>query len=124
MKDPRYIQLARVLIEHSCEVVKGDKVLIEAFDIPVDFTATLIEQVAKAGGVPLVSTYHEPIRRALQRAGSEEQLKVWAGIDLKRMEQMQCYIGVRGSHNTAEMSDVPREKIDLYEKMYLQPVHL
>jgi aminopeptidase len=36
---------------------------------------------------------------------------------------MQCYIGVRGSHNIAEMSDVPREKMDLYEKLYSHPVH-
>jgi aminopeptidase len=40
------------------------------------------------------------------------------------MEQMACYIGVRGSHNIAELSDVPREKMDLWEKQYMHPVHL
>jgi aminopeptidase len=39
------------------------------------------------------------------------------------MEQMACYIGVRGSHNIAELSDVPREKMDVWEKQYMHPVH-
>src|SRR4051812_26068865 len=119
MKDPRYTQLARVLVHHSAQVRKGDKVLIEAFEIPADFVTTLIETVAEAGGVPLASTYQESVRRALQRAGSKEQLRVMAGVDLARMKKVRCYIGVRGALNISEMSDVPGEKIDLYEKMYL-----
>ena len=39
------------------------------------------------------------------------------------MEAVQCYIGVRGSHNIAEMSDVPKEKMELYEKHWWHPVH-
>jgi aminopeptidase len=124
MKDPRFVKLAKVLVHHSAQVSPGDKVLIEAFDIPPDFTCALIETVVAAGGLPLVSTYQEPVRRALQKSASEEQLKLWAEVDLRRMQGVQCYVGVRGSHNTAEFSDVPRECIDLYEKMYLHPVHL
>src|SRR5690242_14437453 len=41
MKDPRYAELARLLVEHSIELVAGDKVLIECFDIPTDFTSEL-----------------------------------------------------------------------------------
>jgi len=124
MKDPRYTQLARVLVHHSAQVQKGDKVLIEAFEIPPDFVTTLIETVVEAGGVPLASTYQESVRRALQRAGSKEQLRVMADVDLARMKKMQCYIGVRGALNISELSDVPKERVDLYEKMYLHPVHL
>src|SRR5437870_4985414 len=112
MNDPRYAQLARLLVHHSAQVRKGDNVLIEAFDIPGDFVTTLIGAVVDAGGVPLASTYHEPVRRALQRAGTRQQLKLMARIDLARMKQMQCYIGVRGSQNIAEFSDLPREKMD------------
>src|SRR6476620_10012651 len=124
MKDPRHAKLAEALVGHSARVAKGDKVLIEAFDIPQEFTTELVRVVAEAGGVPFVSTYQQAVTRAMVKAASAEQMKVWAGVDLERMKQMQCYIGVRGSHNIAELSDVPRERMDLYEKLYAHPVHL
>ena len=124
MKDPRHAKLAHLLVNHSTRVNAGDKVLIEAFDIPGEFTTELIRAVADAGGVPFCSTYQQQVTRALLNGASEEQMKTWAAIDLARMERMACYIGVRGSHNIAELSDVPREKMDLYEKLYAHPVHL
>jgi aminopeptidase len=123
MKDPRFTDLARLLVSHSTKIQPGEKVLIEAFDIPPEFTVELIRIVAAAGGIPLVSTYSQFVQRALFQAGSEEQMKLWSSIDRGRMEQMQAYIGVRGSHNIAETSDIPRDKMDLYEKHYWHGVH-
>ena len=42
MKDPRHAKLAELLVRHSSRVEKGDRVLIEAFDIPHEFTVELI----------------------------------------------------------------------------------
>lgn len=36
---------------------------------------------------------------------------------------MDCYIGVRGSDNVSELSDVPADKMNLYETLYSTPVH-
>ena len=124
MKDPRFTRLAQLLVRHSAAVKPGEKVLVEAFDIPHDFTTELVRAISAAGGIPFVSTYHQSIIRALVQSASQEQMRAWATIDKSRMEQMSCYIGVRGSHNIAEMSDIPREKMDLYEKVYYHPVHL
>jgi aminopeptidase len=123
MKDPRYHQLALLLVRHSVRLQPGEKVLIEAFDIPTDFTAELIRVVAEAGGLPLVSTYHQPVLRALYQAATEEQMQTIGKIEKARMESVQCYIGVRGSHNIAEMSDVPPDKMELYEKHWWHVVH-
>lgn len=123
MKDPRYTQLAKLLVGHSMQVKAGDKVLVEAFDIPADFTAELIKNIADAGGVPLVSTYQQPVLRALYQASSPEQMKLIGEVEKMRMEAVQCYVGIRGSNNVAEMSDVPREKMDNYEKHWWHPVH-
>jgi aminopeptidase len=123
MKDPRFTQLAKTLVHHSCRVKTGDKVLVEAFDIPAEFTVELVKTIAEAGGMPLVNTYQQPILRALYQAGSEAQMKTIGQIERSRMEAVQCYIGARGSHNISEMSDVPREKMDLYEKHWWNPVH-
>src|SRR3954453_12691828 len=76
MKDPRYTDLAKVLVHHSSEVKPGDKVLVEAFDIPTDFTVELIKTIAAAGGVPVVSTYQQQVMRAMFNAASDEQMKL------------------------------------------------
>ena len=123
MKDPRFTSLAKLLVSHSMKVTPGDKVLVEAFDIPPDFTVELVRQIAAVGGQPLVSTYSQPVLRALIDSGSAEQMTFIGQIERQRMEGVQCYAGLRGSHNIAEMSDVPREKMAFYEKLWGVPVH-
>jgi aminopeptidase len=112
-----------VLVKHSIDLQPGDKVLIEAIDIPTDFTAELIRVIAAQGGLPLVSTYHQAVQRALYMAATEEQMKTIGEIERKRMEAVQCYIGLRGNHNISELSDVPREQMALYEKHWWNYVH-
>ena len=65
---------------------------------------------------------YEILREMLLHA-NEEQIKLYAKYDLERMKDMDCYIGIRASSNTAELVDVPKEKIELYNKYYQLPVH-
>lgn len=46
-----------------------------------------------------------------------------AEIDGKEMAAMDCYIGIRGGDNVAELSDVPAENRQLYDIYYNTPVH-
>jgi aminopeptidase len=39
------------------------------------------------------------------------------------MEQMQAYIGIRGWSNNSQFSDVPSDKLDLYQRDWWHPVH-
>jgi aminopeptidase len=123
MRDARFKALARLLVGHSMQVREGDAVLIEAFDVPADFTVELIRQVAAAGGRPLVSTYQQKVTRALLQAASDPQMRLIGEVEKRRMESVECYAGIRGSHNVAELSDVPPEKMKLYEKLWWTPVH-
>jgi aminopeptidase len=123
MKDPRYTQLASLLVRHSMDVRPNEKVLIEAFDIPVDFTVELIRQIESVGGRPLVSTYSPQVLRALVQSASEEQMRFIGEVELARMQGVQCYAGIRGSSNISEMSDVSTDRMKLYEKLWLKPVH-
>ncbi len=123
MLDPRFTKLANVLVAHSTKVAPGEKVLIEATDVPPDFVAELVRVVAEAGGLPIVSTYQQKVLRALYRHATEEQMRFIGQIERARMEGVQCYISVRGSHNIAEFSDVPPERMTLYEKHWWHYVH-
>lgn len=124
MLDPRFTKLADVLVNYSCEVKQGDKVFIEAVDIPHPFTNELIRLVRTAGGIPLLKLDSNEIRRSMLLNGTEEGWSVLSKTEQDLMSQAQCYIGIRGSFNVSEMSDVPRDKQDLYERLFFRPVHL
>jgi aminopeptidase len=123
MADPRYQKLADIITHHSCEVQKGEKVLIETFDIPHEFTVILVRTIAAAGGLPLCLTKDNRVLRELYRNATEEQMQFWGEIERRQMEGVQGYVGARGSLNSTEMADVPAGKMDLYQKHLWHPVH-
>ena len=123
MRDPRLDKLADVLTGHSTKVQPGEFVLIEGFDIPQEMIVALIRAVRCADGIPLVELKQNRIQRELIRHGNEEGLKLIGRYEAYRMERVQAYIGIRGSHNITEMSDVPTEAMRGYEKHWLTPVH-
>ena len=123
MHDSRLEKLADVLTTHSTKVQPGEYVLIEGFDIPEEMIIALIRTVREAGGIPLVEIKQNRIQRELLRNADEEGLKLIGEYEGYRMKQVQAYIGIRGSQNIAEMSDVPTEGMRAYEKHWLTPVH-
>lgn len=119
--DPRMKKLADVLIGYSCRVQPGERVLIDSFDVPAEMTTALIERVVEAKGIPFVQTHQARVNRSLYMNASEEQMNTLAKRDLEFMKEMQCYVGLRGSHNITEMSDVPPEKIQMVQRI-MRPV--
>lgn len=123
MIDPRIQTLAKNLIHFSCALKPGEKVLIESIGDNDPLTRVLIKEAYAAGAVPFVWLGDSGIRRELMFGCTKEQLELRAKIDSEMMEQMQAYIGVRGSKNTSELSDVPQDKQKLDSKYYWEPVH-
>lgn len=123
MPDPRITRLADVLISHSTRLKAGEKVFIEAFDVPDEVVTALIERAVLAGGVPFVETRSNTVLRTLYANASEEQMRSIGALELSRMKEMDAYIGIRGSQNALEMADVPAEKMKLYQTHWWQPVH-
>lgn len=124
MHDPRFNQLADLLINHSTKLQAGENILIEATDVPEELTIALIRAATKAGGNVLVNTRQSRVTRALFHEASEDLMKLNGAVGLHQMQQVQAYIAVRGGHNSAELSDVPGDKMKLYTKHWLHPVHL
>jgi aminopeptidase len=123
MIDARWQRLADVLVHHSVRVQPGERVLIEAFDMPPEFVALLARTIAQAGGVPIVDTKSSLVLRALYQNATESQIRFIATLERERMEQVQGYIGLRGTPNFAEMSDVPPDKMKMVRQLWWTPVH-
>jgi aminopeptidase len=124
MIDPRISKLAETLVNYSCAVKAGDKILIEAIDVPHEFAAECVRVAYAAGAQPLVLLKSNQINRALMLAGSAPQWELIANVERLQMEGVQCYIGARGNPNIAELSDVPAEKQKLYESSVWKRVHI
>jgi len=123
MTDPRYTDLANVLIDHSTRLQQGEHILIEAFDAPPVMVVELIRAARKSGGHPHVALRNSRVMRDLQLNADDDQLKTWGEYDLERMKKMDAYIGLRGSHNISETSDVPQDQVQQFGRLYAKPVH-
>lgn len=123
--DPRNAVLADVLVNYSCAVKKGEKLLVETSGFePLELVENIIRVATKKGAHVYYDMHHDRLTRAFLLAANEDQIKAQKKYPIHRMKDMDCYIGIRGGDNIAEMSDVPSQKTALYAKHYRQPVHL
>lgn len=123
MKDARLQKLSHQLVNYSCALKKGERVLIENFGIETDFLRMLIEETYQVGATPVVVLRDNAVQRALIMGASEEQWKKEAELDAEKMRSCQAYIGIRGGNNSYETADVPQCQMALYQKLYNHTVH-
>lgn len=123
MIDSRIEKLAYNLINYSCSLKKGEKILIEAKGIDYMLVNALIKEAYAVGAYPFVEIYDNRVTRNLLLGMTEEHAKLRAKFDGARMDEMDAYIGIRGGENCNENSDVPEEKMSIESKYYSHPVH-
>ena len=120
-------ELARLLVRHSTALEPGEKILIEAANVPSEMIQALIQAAVEAKGVPYVVLKDNEILRELFGAGDADSVRarvaLMADVELHAMRQMDAYVGLRGSHNISEMAQVPQEKMKIYQDVLLEPVH-
>ncbi len=119
--DARYEKLAAGLTGFSTELKKGERVFIDAFDVPDAMVIALVRAARARGALPYVAVHRARVTRELMLGATEEQFSAHAAVELKRMQQMDAYIALRGSDNIFETSDVPSEKVQLVARV-MKPV--
>ena len=121
--DERIKVLASNLINYSCDLKKGEKILIEAINLELPLVKQLIRETYKVGAAPLVIIKDKEIDRELFMECTKEQLELMAKSEASIMSNVDAYIGIRSGTNAFEMSDVPTEKMELYTKYLWDEVH-
>jgi aminopeptidase len=109
--EPNYSKLAGVLTGFSTNLQKGERVLIDAFDIPEAMVVALVRAARELGAIPFVNIQRARVSRELVNDIDAEQFETQATWELARMQKMDAYIAVRGSDNIFEMSDVDPVKV-------------
>jgi len=123
MQDERINKLAKGLINYSCSLKKGEKILIEAKGIDYMLVNALVKEAYKVGAYPFVEIYDNRVTRELLFGQTEELAKLRAKYDGAMMAEMDAYIGIRGGENCNELSDVPKENLKIESEFYSHPVH-
>jgi len=121
MTDPRYTKLAKLLVNYSCKLKPGERILLDMIDVPDEFTVELIRAVRAAGATPFVETRHTRVGRELLLGTNATHAADVCDLELARMKKMQAYIAVRGSANATENADVPGGLMQMYSKV-IRPV--
>jgi len=121
MHDTRIDALARQLVGYSTSLKKGEKVLIDLFDVPDSIGLALIREARAKGALPFVRVHQARLTRELLKGAEEGQYAVMSKHLLAEMKDMDAYIAIRGGSNIAETSDVPAERMQLAMK-HLRPV--
>ena len=116
MTDPRYKKLADLLVTYSTALKKGDRILLEMIDVPDEFAIELMRAARRRGALPLIEARHTRLSRELALQTTAAHARLVRDVELSRMKRMQACIGVRGSDNSSENSDVPGRLLSLYTK--------
>jgi aminopeptidase len=124
MLNPRYEKLANVILDHSTNLQKGEKILIEAIDVPEEMVVALIRGAKERDGLPFVTIKQSRVLRELYSGSTAESMGMIGEFEADRMGKMDAYVALRGNYNVAELSDVPDDKLKLYQQHWWEPVHI
>ncbi|HKI68817.1 MAG TPA: aminopeptidase, partial [Verrucomicrobiae bacterium] len=72
MTDPRYKRRAKLLTAYSCELKKGDRILLDLIDVPDEFAIELIRAARATGATALAEVRHTRVSRELLLGTNEK----------------------------------------------------
>ena len=96
LTDERINVLAKNLINFSCELKKGENILIEATGVDYQLVNALVKQARLAGAYPFVEIYDNKVQRQILLDMDKEFAERMRDFACYRMDKMQAYIGIRG----------------------------
>ncbi|HEU5431114.1 MAG TPA: aminopeptidase [Thermomicrobiales bacterium] len=117
MIDPRWRELAEILVGYSTATRPGDRVLIAMVE-PETFPAALAvyEAALAAGAEPQIHFASVWLQRALLRLGSDELVGRAPELERQALEWADVSIGLRGARNPSEFAGIPPERIAAHRR--------
>lgn len=110
MRDQRAEALARILVEYSCEVTKGDVCLVQGESAAEPLLLPIYEEVLRRGGYPVVELTMEEQAPTFFRHASDDQLD-WVPPPARwGAEHADARFRVMADTNTRALSSVDPER--------------
>jgi len=112
MLDERWTRLAEILVNYSTRVRPGERVMINMMETETQpLVEAVYREVVRAGGLPEVYYSSDFLKRTLMLEGSDEQVDWVPEIESYGMDWADCYIGLRGSRNPYEFSEISSQRL-------------
>lgn len=106
--DPRWKQVAEVLVGYSTAVRPGERVMIAMTETETfPLAQAVYEACVKVGAYPQVQFLSEKLRRSLLKFGDADQCGWLPEIEAHGMEWADVYFGLRGASDAGLMRDIP-----------------
>ena len=123
--DPRNAQLAEQLIGYSVKLQPGEKIYIEIKGLEaLELGKQIVRAATEAGGVPFWYYNDETLSRGFIQNAGEEQFQAWGQFHRAIMEEVDAYIGLRGSTNPFDLADVDPDRMKWHDEAYWGQVHI
>lgn len=113
--------LAKNLVNYSCNLKDNENILIEYNgEASTPLIKEIIKEIYNSGGNPFVQKKDDSILREILLGAKDNQLEILKKLKLEEIKKMDAYISVNSSDNAFTLSDVPQNKINLYNKKMLE----
>ncbi len=114
--DARIREHARILVEWSTEVKRGDMVIIRATPNSHDLAVAIRREVSKRGGQSIVLMASEELALAFYDSADDETLATSPDHYVKLMESSDVYIGIHAPQNTRALANIDSHKSKIRRK--------
>lgn len=118
-------QLAKKILEFSCELEKGQNVMLQLVGLNgIGLLRALVEHARSMGAHPFVQIEDTEIQRMIVETGDKEFWKRQTELDqLPLMKEMDAFVGIRAALNIYEQSEVSKEANKIHADYFVDPVH-
>jgi aminopeptidase len=119
--DPRIEEHAKILVEYSTEVKRGDMVGILMSPQGYDLALAITRQVAKAGGRAISMLFNHEVDRAFFDGADDETIQLLPKHTLALVESVDVIIVIGAPQNTKTLAGVNPKKLMMNAKA-MEPI--
>ena len=117
MTDPRWMQLADILVNYSTRTQPGERVFITMMETEtLPLVMGVYGKAIRAGALPQVEFVSAYLERELMRHGTMEQIEWVPEIQAYGMEWADVYIGLRGARNPHEFEGIGADRLAAHRR--------
>lgn len=116
MIDARLAKLAKVLVNYSLKVKKGELFIIEGNVQSEPLALAVYKEALAAGANPFIMPIYEESRELLLRHGSDEQISYSNPVSVEMMKRADALLSIWAEVNTKALTTVDPSKMNLFAK--------